>query len=309
MELDLLNKLDYLVAICNRKTLTPSYSTTKFNAIIGEYGEAILTLFDRKYKSFSRPQVLDIDGDSPYSFEIQLKDGSKHKTIEVTISDYNEDNLMIVGKDITELKKLESSLRAYSSMMEKQEKSLIKMAYTDSLTGIANRRAMFKIFNEYTQNKNNIKGAICILDIDHFKQFNDIYGHDFGDYVLKYFAEKITLELGDDCYFARIGGEEFCVFSDTHNGSELNALIDTVLNSIKNCDIPTPNQDIAKISFSAGICEYTKNGTTLDELLSNADKALYAAKATGRCRVISFSTALFEKREKNLATKFREAER
>jgi hypothetical protein len=61
------------------------------------------------------------------------------KTIKVTMSDYDEDQLMIVGQDITELKKLEYSLQSYASIMETQEKNLIKMAYTDLLTGIDNR--------------------------------------------------------------------------------------------------------------------------------------------------------------------------
>jgi diguanylate cyclase (GGDEF)-like protein len=283
--------------------------SSKFKTVIGECGESIFSQFENKFKEFSRSQILAIDATTPFSFTIQLKDGRTRKAIKITISEYDEDNLIILGEDISEFKKLESSLRSYSTLMEKQEKKLVKLAYTDSLTGIANRRAMFKEFNRYIRNKENVKGSICIIDIDHFKQFNDIYGHEFGDYILKYFTEKISLALDSDCYFARIGGEEFCVFSYTRNSTELNALIDTVLHSIKSCEICTPEQSVTQISFSAGITEYTKNGTSLDELLRNADKALYFAKATGRCRVISFSTELFEKRDETLIPKFREIER
>ena len=309
MTIDLLNKLDAVVAICNRQTLAPSYSSSKFKAIIGECGEAILNLFESKYQQFSREKVLAVNAQSPYAFTIQLKAERTRKTIKVTISDYCEDQLMIVGQDITELKKLEYSLQSYASIMETQEKSLIKMAYTDSLTGIANRRAMFKKFNEDIQKQNNTKGSISVLDIDHFKQFNDVYGHEFGDYVLKYFAEKVTLALDNDCYFSRIGGEEFCVFSYTHNGAELAKLINRVLDSIKCCEIQTPEKNITQLSFSAGIVEYTKQGMTLDELLSNADKALYFAKATGRGQVISFSTDLFTKHEAKPMAKSREIKR
>ncbi|MBA6289675.1 GGDEF domain-containing protein [Colwellia sp. MB3u-4] len=313
MGFDLLNKLDVVVAICNRQTLAPSYSSSKFKAIIGECGEAIFNLFESKYQEFSREQVLAVTAQSPYAFTIQLKDERTRKTIKVIMSDYDEDQLMIVGQDITELKKLEYSLQAYASLMETQEKSLIKMAYTDSLTGIANRRAMFKRFNEYiqnqNQNQNNTKGSICIIDIDHFKQFNDVYGHEFGDYVLKRFAEKVTLALDNDCYFARIGGEEFCVFSYTRTGIELTTLIDTVLDSIKCYEILTPEKNMTQLSFSAGIVENTTHGTTLDELLSNADMALYFAKATGRGQVISFSTDLLAKHEAKPMPKSREIKR
>ncbi|WP_191321696.1 GGDEF domain-containing protein [Colwellia sp. C1TZA3] len=289
----------------------PSYSSSKFKAMIGACGEAIFNLFESKDKQFSREKVLTVDAQNPYEFVIQLKDDRTRKTIKVTISDYCKEQLMIVGQDISELKKLEYSLQSYASIMETQEKSLIKMAYTDSLTGIANRRAMFKKFNEYIeyQNQDNINVSLCVLDIDHFKQFNDIYGHEFGDDVLKSFAEKVTLALDDDCYFARIGGEEFCVLSYTRNSVELNTLIHNVLDSIKFSEILTPEKNITQISFSAGIVEYTKHGTTLDELLSNADKALYFAKATGRGQVISFSTDLLAKHEATLTAKFRETKR
>ncbi len=66
---------------------------------------------------------------------------------------------------------------------------------------------------------------------------------------------------------------------------------------------------MTNISFSAGIAEYTKDGTTLDELLNNADKALYFAKAAGRARVISFSTDIFEKRDDTLIPNYRETDR
>jgi len=309
MEFELLNRLKLLVAICDKKSLSPIYSTVKFKTVIGECSATIFSLFETKYKNFSKQQVLAIDEKTPYSFAIQVKDGKTRKMIKITISDYNNGQLMIVGEDITELKKLEYSLKSYASIMEKQERSLRKIAYTDSLTGIANRRAMFKRFSEYIQDDDNVQGAICILDIDHFKQFNDTYGHNFGDYALKYFAEKVNLALDDDCFFARIGGEEFCVFSYTRDEAELNTLISSVLNLIKKCEIHTPHQTITRISFSAGITEYKKHGTTLNELLSNADKALYFAKATGRCRVISFSTKLFKPHGNSPVPNFREIER
>ncbi|MFT6195389.1 MAG: diguanylate cyclase (GGDEF)-like protein [Cognaticolwellia sp.] len=114
---------------------------------------------------------------------------------------------------------------------------------------------MFKKFNKYIQKQkqkqkqkqNNIKGSISVLDIDHFKQFNDVYGHDFGDYVLKYFTEKVILALDKDCYFARIGGKNFCVFSCTRNGAKLNMLINTVLDSIKCCEILTPEKTLLNL--------------------------------------------------------------
>ena len=168
------------------------------------------------------------------------------------------------------------------------------MAYSDSLTGAPNRRAFFKHYSDSLDKKPDTGRSICILDIDHFKQVNDTYGHTFGDEVLKYFCQQIVAGLDEQCFFARIGGEEFCVFSKNRTSQQLTNLIKEVLTALRSNAITTPNDEPLIISFSAGVAEYKRDGVTLDELLNKADKALYFAKAFGRSCVISFSGDLSE---------------
>ena len=306
---EVIDELGIIVAILDKETFAPKLASAKFAQLVGRQAEEIIRFFESKNNDFTKQKLADFAAESPYKFVIPLRDGRIRMSVEFALTRHDSGDLMIVGNDITEQKKLEYSLKSYSAIMEKQDKLLYEMAYTDALTGVHNRRAIFEKFTEYANNSTNTLGSICILDIDHFKQFNDRYGHKFGDHVLKYFSEQVNLALDDDCFFARIGGEEFCTFSYSRSGSDLNAVIDDILDSIKDGDIVTPEQRVTNISFSAGIAEYTKDGTTLDELLNNADKALYFAKAAGRARVISFSTDIFEKRDDTLIPNYRETDR
>jgi len=219
------------------------------------------------------------------------------KTIDFKVSHDSLGNILIHGEDITNAKKLEYLLKSYSTILEKQQK-LYKMAYSDSLTGVPNRRAFFKHYSDNIEKKTGSASSVCILDIDHFKKVNDTYGHEFGDEVLKYFSKQIVDGLDDQCFFARIGGEEFCVFSKNRTSEELTDLIEKVLANLRKKTITAPNEEDLKISFSAGIAQYKKDGDTLDELLNKADKALYFAKAIGRSCVISFSCDLSDEQDK-----------
>ena len=142
--------------------------------------------------------------------------------------------------------------------------------------------------------------SVCMLDIDHFKQINDTYGHEFGDHVLKVFAAHITSLMDQDDYFARIGGEEFCLISRNHCKQDVTHRVTTMLDTLSTVSIKTPRQNIATLSFSAGVAQFGKDGDDLDKLLSVADKALYYAKANGRHCVIPFDAGLFEKRDATL---------
>ena len=141
---------------------------------------------------------------------------------------------------------------------------------------------------------------MSILDIDHFKRYNDEYGHDFGDFVLKTFAQQVRVQLADKTIFARIGGEEFCVV-DYSGGAEMaREKLQGALDAVRDLQLDTPKTEFVNITFSAGVAEYGRDGHTLDDLLKNADRALYYAKANGRSCVIPYSAELFEKRDTTL---------
>lgn len=156
-----------------------------------------------------------------------------------------------------------------------------QQARTDALTGLANRRAL----NEFLQNcLDAIQPGECdgllLLDIDHFKSFNDTYGHTTGDAVLSAFARNIKKFCNQESYPARYGGEEFAVIltgRDTDALAEKAAALRTFVSG----------QTIAyedlqlKITASAGLCILSK-GDTLQSAYDRADKGLYRAKKAGR---------------------------
>ena len=290
---EILNDIGIVVAILDKESLAPIFLSDPFKDLVGATSEDILVFLNSKDSLLTKERLLDQENLLTSQFVTEIRKKRVRKTIDFQISHDSLGNILIHGEDITNAKKLEYLLKSYSSILEKQQK-LYKMAYTDSLTGAPNRRAIFKHCSENFSKESDTASSVCILDIDHFKRVNDTHGHEFGDDVLKHFSTQVSKELDDECFFARIGGEEFCVFSKNRNSQQLTDLIERILNSIKEKAITTPNDEIMSVSFSAGVAEYKKDGITLDELLSKADKALYFAKAIGRSCVISFSCELSE---------------
>jgi diguanylate cyclase (GGDEF)-like protein len=212
-------------------------------------------------------------------------------------SAYKKDGYIVVHvQDITELKKAQYILKSSNAMLEKYSDEMFSLAHTDQLTKTANRRALFAKFDELKNNNPRLQCSISVLDIDYFKKFNDSYGHEFGDYVLAIFCEKIKKMMSPKSFFARIGGEEFCLIQDQSDKDDCAIKVQHILKSVKDMQLETPTEKNVSISFSAGVSEYGKDGTSLDALLNRADKALYYAKQNGRSCVIPFSTELFEKR-------------
>lgn len=290
----ILNDIGVVVAILEKESLTPIFLSNPFKQLVGSTTEDILKFLKSKDSQLTKEMLLDQDNHLKSQFVIEIIKKRARKTIDFQISHDSLGNILIYGDDITNAKKLEFLLKTYSKILEKQQK-IYKIAYTDSLTDAPNRQSLFKHFSESLSKKTDTTSSVCILDIDHFKRVNDTHGHEFGDDVLKHFFKQVSDELDDQCFFARIGGEEFCIFSKNRTSQQLTELIERILDTIRNQAITAPNDEIIRISFSAGIAEYKKDGITLDELLSKADKALYFAKAIGRSCVISFSCELSEK--------------
>jgi diguanylate cyclase len=153
-------------------------------------------------------------------------------------------------------------------------------AETDHLTGLANRRAW-----EMQMKKFKGQYATCnvlILDIDHFKQINDQYGHANGDEVLKQFAELLHRETRNQDIKARIGGEEFGILIPMLSQSEVVNVAERIRHSISKHEFKLLDQQKIQLSVSIGIA----NGKSenLREMIRLADDCLYQAKNSGRNR-------------------------
>lgn len=127
--------------------------------------------------------------------------------------------------------------------------------------------------------------SVIMIDIDNFKSFNDIYGHDVGDKILKAFSKTIKNSISDSCVFGRLGGEEFAIVIPSINLEMAQIKAEKLRSEIENLTIKLDSQDI-KVTASFGISDI-ENSVTIDDMIRNADKMLYSAKKSGKNRVRS----------------------
>ncbi len=156
-----------------------------------------------------------------------------------------------------------------------------RAAMTDALTGLLNRRALFDRYDAQAVTPHR---AAIAFDLDNFKSVNDRYGHAAGDVVLKVFAAVLRDACGDDACIARLGGEEFVVVLDRTLPDRAQRIAERIRMDFSAKLIPIGRRSIT-CTVSAGIAFGREDSTSFDSLLSNADKALYAAKRAGRNRV------------------------
>ena len=124
-----------------------------------------------------------------------------------------------------------------------------------------------------------------MLDIDHFKKVNDVYGHSAGDIVIQWVADELVQQIAHNGWVARYGGEEFTVCLPGFNLEQANELAETVRLSVEKAKIPICNGEELNITISAGVSSSSESN--LEELLKVADKRLYDAKRNGRNQVVS----------------------
>jgi two-component system chemotaxis family response regulator WspR len=169
---------------------------------------------------------------------------------------------------------------------------LQRLTNVDGLTGLSNRR-YFDEFME-TEWKQAIRSkepiSLLMLDIDHFKQYNDHYGHLAGDEALKTVAQTVMRSFHrPKDLAARFGGEEFVVVLPQTPASDLDMLARKVVNAVEALGLPNSGVTVdRKVTISAGGATATpRNGDSYSALIDAADKALYGAKGTGRNRAIT----------------------
>jgi diguanylate cyclase (GGDEF)-like protein len=157
-------------------------------------------------------------------------------------------------------------------------------SHTDSLTRIANRRAFFELLATEA-NRASRYGApltLAYLDIDHFKQINDRFGHDKGDELLRLVAQVMESRLRKADRVARLGGDEFAVLLPETTAQSAAA----VLRKLHSMLDESMRQRKLPVTFSVGAVTFHSPPQSMQEMISKADEAMYAAKNSGRDRVI-----------------------
>jgi len=162
-----------------------------------------------------------------------------------------------------------------------QEQTITRLAYLDPLTDLPNRRYFNKILTENLQKLrySKYKLILIMLDLDHFKDINDSFGHPVGDSLLINFADRVKQSLRESDFFARFGGDEFAILSQVKQISDVPVIAQKILNVLKT-PFDIGGQRILT-NVSLGIAEASKNSVA-DKLISRADIALYESKLNGR---------------------------
>jgi diguanylate cyclase (GGDEF)-like protein/PAS domain S-box-containing protein len=165
---------------------------------------------------------------------------------------------------------------------------LLEQSVRDPLTGLHNRRW----FSEHAAReimlaeRDDKPLALIALDIDHFKQFNDRFGHDVGDLVLKEVAAALSRAMPNTAHLCRFGGEEFVVLCCDQTEQQTLAQAEALRLAVADSTPVITGQILPPVTISAGIGRLGRDGTSLDDILKAADRALYKAKAQGRNRVV-----------------------
>jgi diguanylate cyclase (GGDEF)-like protein len=167
--------------------------------------------------------------------------------------------------------------------MKAAEKQIWNEANFDALTGLPNRRLFYdRLDMEIRQaQRNGTQLALLFLDLDRFKEVNDTLGHHVGDALLLEAAQRIKHIVRDYDTVARLGGDEFTVIlTEQHQSFDIGAIAQKLIDQLSRPFILGESE--AFVSASVGIAMYPEDATTVNELVKNADQAMYAAKTAGR---------------------------
>lgn len=184
------------------------------------------------------------------------------------------------------------NLRALNRRLEdkvrQRTEELHQQAIRDPLTGLFNRRYLDETLPREIHRalREQEPLAVAMLDLDHFKNFNDQWGHEAGDAVLLGVAEALLDGLRASDIACRYGGEEVLVVMPGADADEAVNRIDTIAAGVRNMGARVMGRDLPPVTFSAGVATLPQHGDSMEMLIRAADRALYMAKETGRDRVL-----------------------
>ncbi|MBF0326563.1 MAG: diguanylate cyclase [Alphaproteobacteria bacterium] len=176
-------------------------------------------------------------------------------------------------------------LRDITRRREKEQR-LTRLATTDSLTGLLNRRAFLEAGERMMADRGHKPLTVLMLDADRFKNVNDTHGHAVGDEVLKRLASIVATSARADDAVGRLGGEEFAVLLHNTGVEGGTNLADRMLHAVRTAQIELTGDQTVNFTVSIGIAS-TATAHDLSSLLHQADQALYAAKNSGRDRLVA----------------------
>lgn len=230
-----------------------------------ERAELLRQLLDGEIDSYQREdRMLRADGDSIWV--------SRHVSL---LRDEAGNALQVITQviDITEYKRMEKELR--------------HLADHDPLTGLLNRRGLEVELERHVAhiNRYGARGALLVLDLDHFKVINDTLGHEAGDCLIVSVAQLLRRRLRESDAVARLGGDEFAVLLPDATSETAEHVASSILNDVRTNAAVSNGTVRRHVSVSIGVTILSQGLVNGDEVLANADLAMYDAKEAGRGRV------------------------
>lgn len=205
----------------------------------------------------------------------------------------NHDSVMhqsMVEADAARTAELAEQLFHAKAELEEKQTELTRLANTDSLTGLLNRRRFTALGEQAVQEADGGEIWVIMLDIDYFKRINDTYGHAAGDVAIRDFARIIEDEVGEKGFVGRMGGEEFAAILPQVGMDEAIRLAEKVRKATA-LHQTTADDEKFRFTTSIGVAQWLEDEVTIEPALDRADRALYSAKAYGRNRVVGFEYA------------------
>jgi diguanylate cyclase (GGDEF)-like protein len=170
--------------------------------------------------------------------------------------------------------------------------SMKQQANIDVLTGLYNRRFLEDYAGKLLAmaRRREQPVSVIMMDLDHFKSFNDVYGHEVGDRILREFAKTVTLAMRETNLAARFGGEEFVVLLPDTGPKACLTVAERIRQAVMRMLVPSgTDQPLRKITVSLGIAVFPEHGQSFEEILLASDKALYESKHAGRNRATLYA--------------------
>ena len=247
---------------------------------IGTISRSLLNM-DINYKELSQKM-------SGLEDELKRIDITKSTSYQLTLSEKNPFNNFTVSVNkllshihmyLNELKATEEELIAQVDEINRQKEYINFIAEHDSLTQLPNRRKFLEALNDALLQKRS--GAVILLDLDNFKSINDTLGHVFGDKVLQHISEKLSKIASETVFVSRFGGDEFLILClENPSVIDIKALVKSIKH-IFSKRINIEGNEI-EIKFSMGITMFPEDSNDVNQLIMNADLALYSVKNKGK---------------------------
>ncbi|BCX89148.1 hypothetical protein MIN45_P1518 [Methylomarinovum tepidoasis] len=191
-----------------------------------------------------------------------------------------------LDRQLAELRQQLAQARLENRQLDEELQRARSLSLTDELTGLPNRRAFLqRLEGELARiQRHPVPLTLAIIDLDHFKQINDRYGHTLGDEVLCTYAEHVFSGFRRQDYVARYGGEEFIVLLPNTDTAGAVKALEKIREAVKGHSLKAESETFPLPSFSAGVVSY-REGEAPKDFIERADRALYQAKQAGRDRI------------------------